>query len=108
MMSYGGREKRIVFYETDNHHAELKIKLHYDGFKQGEFFRSVIEAYLGDNENIAKFIEEYKIKNNKQSNRQRKIINKEEKSAKKIKNTFALDRNDIESIFDLLEEEKEI
>ena len=105
-MSYGGREKRIVFYETDNHHAELKIKLHYDGFKQGEFFRGIIEAYLGDDENIAKFIEEYKIKNNKQSKRQRKIIKKEREVAKETENKFALDENDIESIFDLLEEER--
>jgi len=104
-MSYGGREKKIVFYETDNHHAELKIKLHYDGFKQGEFFRSLVEAYLGDDENIAKFIEEYKIKNNKQGKRQRKIIKKEIETAKEIKNKFALDKTDIESIFDLLEEE---
>ena len=104
-MSYGGREKKIVFYETDNHHAELKIKLHYDGFKQGEFFRSVIEAYLGDDENIAKFIEEYKIKNSKQGKRQRKIIKKEIETAKEIKNKFALDKTDIESIFDLFEEE---
>jgi len=104
-MSYGGREKKIVFYETDNHHAELKIKLHYDGFKQGEFFRSLVEAYLGGDENIAKFIEEYKIKNNKQGKRQRKIIKKEIETAKEIKNKFALDKTDIESIFDLLEEE---
>jgi|TARA_B100000678_G_C17810716_1_gene342841 hypothetical protein len=104
-MSYGGREKKIVFYETDNHHAELKIKLHYDGFKQGEFFRSLVEAYLGDDENIAKFIEEYKIKNSKQGKRQRKIIKKEIETAKEIKNKFALDKTDIESIFDLLEEE---
>ena len=104
-MSYGGREKKIVFYETDNHHAELKIKLHYDGFKQGEFFRSLVEAYLGDDENIAKFIEEYKIKNGKQGKRQRKIIKKEIETAKEIKNKFALDKTDIESIFDLLEEE---
>ena len=104
-MSYGGREKKIVFYETDNHHAELKIKLHYDGFKQGEFFRSLVEAYLADDENIAKFIEEYKIKNNKQGKRQRKIIKKEIETAKEIKNKFALDKTDIESIFDLLEEE---
>jgi len=104
-MSYGGREKRIVFYETDNHHAELKIKLHYDGFKQGEFFRSLIEGYLSDDENIAKFLEEYKIKNNKQSKRQRNIIKKERQGAKETKNTFALDEDDIESIFDLLEEE---
>ena len=104
-MSYGGREKKIVFYETDNHHAELKIKLHYDGFKQGEFFRSLVEAYLGDDENIAKFIEEYKIKNNKQGKRQRKIIKKEREAAKETENTFALDKTDIESIFDLLEEE---
>ena len=104
-MSYGGREKKIVFYETDNHHAELKIKLHYDGFKQGEFFRSLVEAYLADDENIAKFIEEYKIKNNKQGKRQRKIIKKEREAAKGTENTFALDKTDIESIFDLLEEE---
>ena len=104
-MSYGGREKKIVFYETDNHHAELKIKLHYDGFKQGEFFRSLVEAYLADDENIAKFIEEYKIKNNKQGKRQRKIIKKEREAAKETENTFALDKTDIESIFDLLEEE---
>jgi hypothetical protein len=104
----GGKEKRIVFYETDNHHAELKIKLHYDGIGQGEFFRSLIEAYLSDEENITNFISSYKEKNNKQSKRQRKIINKESKSANKVKNTFALDQGDIESIFDLLEEEKEV
>ena len=107
-MSYGGKEKRIVFYETDNHHAELKIKLHYDGIGQGEFFRSIIEAYLSDEENISNFISNYKEKNNKQSKRQRKIIKKENESAKKLKNTFALDKKDIESIFDLLEEELEI
>ena len=107
-MSYGGKEKRIVFYETDNHHAELKIKLHYDGIGQGEFFRGVIEAYLSDEENISNFVSSYKEKNNKQSKRQRKIINKESQSAKELKNTFALGENDIESIFDLLEEEQEI
>lgn len=107
-MSMGGKEKRIVFYETDNHHAELKIKLHYDGIGQGEFFRSLIEAYLSDEKNITNFISSYKEKNNKQSKRQRKIINKESKSANKVKNTFALDQGDIESIFDLLEEEKEV
>ena len=37
-MAYGNREKKIVFNETDSRHAELKIKLHYDGLKQGEFF----------------------------------------------------------------------
>ena len=107
-MAYGNREKKIVFNETDNRHAELKIKLHYDGLKQGEFFRSVIEAYLSEDENMIKFISSYKEKNNKQGKRQRTLVNKERKEAKDTKSKFALDKNDIESIFDLLEKETEI
>ena len=69
-MSYGDKGKRIVFYETDKRHAELKIKLHYDGLKQGQFFRTLIEGYLSDNEDILNFISEQKEKNSIQSARQ--------------------------------------
>ena len=107
-MAYGNREKKIVFNETDNRHAELKIKLHYDGLKQGEFFRAIVEAYISEDENMIKFISSYKEQNNKQGKRQRALVDKERKAAKSTQDKFALDKKDIESIFDLLERETEI
>jgi len=107
-MAYGNREKKIVFNETDNRHAELKIKLHYDGLKQGEFFRAIVEAYLSEDENMINFINSYKEKNNKQGKRQRAIVQKDREGNKNAESIFALDDKEVESIFDLLEEEKEI
>ena len=107
-MAYGNREKKIVFNETDSRHAELKIKLHYDGLKQGEFFRAIVEAYLSEDENLIKFISSYKEKNNKQGKRQRAIVKKDREGSKSAESIFALNDKEVESIFDLLEDEKEI
>ena len=38
--------KKVVFYDTDKRHADLKIRLHYDGLTQAGFFRSMITGYL--------------------------------------------------------------
>ena len=35
---YGNTLKKICFEETDKRHADLGIRLHADGIKQGEFF----------------------------------------------------------------------
>ena len=104
-MGYGDKEKRIVFYETDKRHAELKIKLHYDGLKQGQFFRTLIEGYLNDDENILKFISNQKEEKSIQSKRQRSIVNKERQLAKENESQFALNKDEVDSIFDLLEKE---
>ncbi len=104
-MSYGDKGKRIVFYETDKRHAELKIKLHYDGLKQGQFFRTLIEGYLSDNEDILNFISEQKEKNSIQSARQRDLIKKERKLSKEEASKFSLNKEEVEDIFDLLEKE---
>jgi hypothetical protein len=107
-MGYGNREKKIVFHETDNRHAKLKIKLHYDGLKQGEFFRAIVEAYLSDDENMINFISSYKEKNNKQGKRQRAIVAKDREENKNAESIFALNDKEVEDIFDILAEEKEI
>lgn len=104
-MSYGDKGKRIVFYETDKRHAELKIKLHYDGLKQGQFFRTLIEGYLSDNEDILNFISDQKEKNSIQSARQRDLIKKERKLSKEEASKFSLNKDEVEDIFDLLEKE---
>ena len=49
-MAYGKEKKQIVFEALDKKHADLRIRLHYDGIKQGEFFRCFIDGYLEKNE----------------------------------------------------------
>ena len=106
--TYGDYEKRIVFTETDKTHAELKIKLHYDGLRQAQFFRAVIQGYLQEDPNLMKFVQEFKIEKSITSKRQRKIIKKETEGQKDIESKFALDQNEIDSIFDMLEREQDV
>ena len=53
-MSYIFRkaEKQVCFEDFDKNHADLKIRLHYDGLRQNEFFR-LIE--LCSNRDMAKY-----------------------------------------------------
>ena len=37
MSVYGEAGKKIVFYDSEKNHAELKIRLHYDGLTQSAF-----------------------------------------------------------------------
>ena len=58
-MSYKFRkaEKQVCFEDFDKNHADLKIRLHYDGLRQNEFFRLMMRKYINKDENmILKFI----------------------------------------------------
>ena len=102
---YGKDYKKIVFYDTDKRHADLKIRLQYDNLKQSEFYRAVITAYLEKEESFMKFLEEFKkdseILHKTKLRKQEKIRKKE----KDLKTKFALENKEVESIFDMLEEE---
>jgi len=101
MSEYGDSKKQICFESTAKFHADLKIRLHYDKIKIKEFFNKIVEGYINKNENIMAFVEE--IKENSQTHR-----NKTEKAHEKGKATvhqFALDKSEIENIFDILEKE---
>jgi len=97
--------KKIVFTATEKSHADLKIKLHYDGLTQVAFYRMMMEGYIVEDERVLEFVQDWKDKNEVQSKRQRKDIKKEYKSQKEFKSKFALDDTEVESIFDLLEKE---
>ena len=59
-MNYGHNKKKIIFSETDKRHAELKIRLNYDGLSQQAFFSSIVNGYLSSDEDIVKFISKTK------------------------------------------------
>tara|TARA_Y100000034_G_scaffold134707_1_gene203928 strand:+ start:4784 stop:5110 length:327 start_codon:yes stop_codon:yes gene_type:complete len=104
-MTYGQETKRIIFEESDKVHADLKIRLHADDLKQGEFFSLMISGYIERDERIVDFVEEYKKNNSIQSKEKRAKSKKLHDQSTEIRNKFALNEGEVESIFDLLEKE---
>ena len=102
---YGKEYKKVTFYDSDKRHADLRIRLQYDGMKQSEFFRAVVTAYLEKNEHFMAFLDQYMSDNELRSENKRKKIKKANKKEKEVKSKFALNEGEIDSIFDLLEEE---
>lgn len=103
-MPYGENKKKIVFYDTDARHADLKIRLQYHGMTQSSFFRAVVSAMVEEDEAFRKFLDEYKQKKNIQKKTHRKQIRKEEELADENKNNF-LKKEELSDIFDLIEME---
>jgi|TARA_A100001515_G_scaffold141986_1_gene139885 regulatory protein YycH of two-component signal transduction system YycFG len=96
--------KKVVFYESPDQHARLLIQLFYDNLKQGEFFRAIVNGYASGDKDLFRFIQNYKL-NNGANKTQRKTVIKEQEMRKDLENKFALDQEEIEDIFDILEEE---
>ena len=99
--------KRVVFRENDQVHAKLRIRLHYDGIKQSDFFRGCIEAFLNDDAEFEEFIETLKLKKSSQSKAKLAKSKKLKNEGKELSNKLALNSNEIENIFDMIEEEHE-
>ena len=102
-MSYGKAGKRILFYDTDKRHAELKIKLQYDGLTQSEFFRAVVTGYLEDDPTMVEYVGAYKAEHGRQSKRQQRVVQKEARESRQTASVFAED--EINNIFDIIERE---
>tara|TARA_Y100000034_G_C6704787_1_gene311024 strand:- start:292 stop:630 length:339 start_codon:yes stop_codon:yes gene_type:complete len=105
---YGEDYKKVMFYDSDKRHADLKIRLQYDGLKQNQFFRAVVTAYLEKEESFMKFIDKYREENETMDKTKMRKQNKIKKQEKELKTKFSLNDNEIESIFDMLEEHSDL
>ena len=103
MTTYGKTNKKILFYDTDKRHAELKIKLEYDGLGQSEFFRALVTGYLSEDDDIIDYITRFKQTDGKQSKRQQAVTVGEREEDKRTRSIFAED--EIENIFNIIEKE---
>ena len=99
------QEKKILFTDTDKRHANLKLRLHYDGLTQADFFRSLITGYLEKDENIMNFIAGVQESKNIHSKQKRAKSKKLEEEGENLMKKLGLEEEEIENIFDLLEEE---
>lgn len=103
MAEYGKNRKKIVFYDDDHTHAQLRIKFIADGIKQAAFFKDIVRAYIDDDPNIRAWINSNP--NCKISKRSMKLRLKEDKKIQEETNSFNLNEQDVSEIFDILAEE---
>jgi hypothetical protein len=103
MADYGKNRKKIVFYDDDHTHAQLRIKFIADGIKQATFFKDLIRAYIDDDPNIRAWINANP--NCKISKRSMKLRLKEDKQIQEEKSNLNLDEKEVNEIFDILAEE---
>lgn len=96
--------KKITIYISDLAHAELRMRFRYDSIKQTTFFKKMIEYYMNDNEIMRDLIKAVNLK--KISKRSLKKMARDEKEAKKVKETFGLDEAEIKDIYDILERQE--
>ena len=103
--TYGENEKKIVFADTDDKHANLIVRLRHDGLTQKQFFQYMISCYINKDVRMVDMIDDFKLQLAKQGKRKiattRKLIDK----GIEIEKSFVLSDEDKEGIFDLLEKE---
>ena len=97
--------KRMVVNVSEKSHAELVIALKLDDFvSQSDFFRTIINCYLDKDPLFLDFIDSIKIKrsarNKKINKRNRQLL----KEGEELLKDFSLNPDEIENIFDILEE----
>ncbi len=105
MADYGIREKKIAFNDTDKRHADLKIRLQHDDLTQSEFFRAMVTGYIDKDSRLLAYLYELRETNKSHSKAKRSKSERLLHKGEQIKDKFGLNESEIESIFDLLEDE---
>ncbi len=96
-------EKRLIFTIDDDLHARFKIALRYDNLSQSAFIKYIIASYLANNVHIRNLVDEVII--DRLNKRKIKMRSKDRKETSKTINDFALNDEEIQNIFDLIESE---
>jgi formiminotetrahydrofolate cyclodeaminase len=97
--------QKVTFYADKDEHVRLKIRLQQDSLTQSDFFRCMLQNYIDKDEAILDLVNNYKEKHKRQNAERRKKVQKSLEKGRDVKTKFALDDNEIENIFDLLEQE---
>ena len=95
---YGENKKKIVFFDTDERHKELKIILDRYGLTQSKLFRYLVTCMLEENQISKDIIRMIDDNSNKKSRKRSKRVQAiEEKAQQK--------QEEIDDIFDLIARE---
>ena len=106
MKKYPDDHSVLSFSLNAKLHENLKIRLFYDEIKtQSEFFRYCVESYLDQDALFVAFLDEYKINKKVQSKVRTLKSKKLRASGQKLMEELALTNDEVQNIFDILEEE---
>ena len=97
--------KKFMFYDTEKRQTDLKIKLRGDYMNQSMFFRVMITGYLDNDPSLMQYLDKFKGEHSIQGENMRRKSNRMISKGQQTKEIFALDPSDIESFFDIMEEE---
>lgn len=100
--------KKIMFYESPDRQARLRIRCQHDGITQSHFFRLMIGGYIDDDPLVHEFLRKCKEKHGIQGKNKRDKLDRIRKSSKELEKKFSLNDKEIESIYDIIEVEGEI
>ena len=97
--------KKIMFYDTPERQADLKIRLKYDNMTQSEFLRFMVSGCINRDPLIQEYLSRCKQEQGSQGRQKQNKINTINKKTNKNIKKFALDKEEIEDIFDMIEVE---
>ena len=100
--------KKFMFYDTEQNQTKLKIRCGYDGMSQSQFFRMMILGYVEEDEDLMAYVKKCKEKYNFQGQQKRNKADRIKKDKKLVESKFALKKEEIESIFDIIEMETDL
>lgn len=95
--------KKVHIYVNDATHADLLIRLRYYNLSQNEFLKIVIKSMIEKDPRMVEMV----LQNihERVSKIKKRNIKREERESKQIIKDFALDPDEVEDIFDILESE---
>jgi len=96
----------VSFFFHPRLHEDLKIRMHYDDFKtQSEFFRACATAYVEKNDKFMQFVDSYKEDHRLQAKASIQQSGRLRERGKNLMKKLGITKEDMENIFDLIEEE---
>jgi hypothetical protein len=98
------KNKDVCFRIPEKIHIELKNRLLYDNIYITNFVRYMIEAYIENNEHSRRLIDEYKEEKNLLSKKRRATTLKKINKGKMILKNYEFSSEEIDNIYDILEE----
>lgn len=100
--------KKVMFYDTADRQTRLRIRCQHDGITQSQFFRMMLTGYIEGDSAIVEFLEKQKEKHNMQGTTKRTKLSNLRKNTNKNIEKFALNEEEKESIFDMIEREVDL
>ena len=97
------RQKKFVFYQSEDTYAKFRTKLVYENMKQAAFFREIILSFLEDDKHLRAWIDENprcKVKK-----RTKKVRARENKRIAQEEKDFNFNGINVDEIFDIIADE---